>query len=284
MKIPVHIAEKLLQLSQGEVIPSGKAKHALIEELVSERIIERTGRIQKKLTIVDNKPLFLYLQNKLGINDLRKYIEVYQKENLQRNELVDISSNSKLKQVRTFKGFLVSSYIPLQATLNGKPITINFTDGTFQFIYDFEKFIPEENVTIVGIENPENFRYIEKQKYLFKDIQPLFVSRYPQNQSKDLIKWLQSIPNNYLHFGDFDFAGIGIYLNEYKKHLEKKALFFVPNNMEELIKLNGNRKLYNEQNINFKVERINEENLLKLIGTIHKYRKGLEQEAFIKCT
>lgn len=281
MKIPVHIAEKLLQLSQGEVIPSGKAKHALIEELVSERIIERTGRIQKKLTIVDNKPLFLYLQNKHGINDLKKYIEVYQKENLQRNELVEISSNSKLKQVRTFKGFLVNSYIPIQATLNGKPITINFTEGTFQFIYDFENFIPDENVTIVGIENPENFRYIEKQKHLFKEIQPLFISRYPQNQSKDLVKWLQSIPNNYLHFGDFDFAGIGIYLNEFKKLLEKKALFFVPNNIEELIKLNGNRKLYNEQNINFKVELINERDLLKLIETIHKYRKGLEQEILI---
>lgn len=282
MKIPFHIAEKLLQLSQGEVIPSGKAKHALIEELVSERIIERTGRIQKRLSIVDKTPLFLYLQNKYGINDLEKYIEVYQKENIQRSELVDISSNSKLKQVRTFKGFLVSSYIPLQATLNGKPITINFTDGTFQFIYDFEKFIPEENVTIVGIENPENFRYIEKQKYLFKDIKPLFVSRYPQNQSKDLVKWLQSIPNSYLHFGDFDFAGIGIYLNEYKKHLEKKALFFVPNNIEELIMHNGNRKLYNEQNFNFKMEGINEENLLKLIERIHKYRKGLEQEILIK--
>jgi hypothetical protein len=282
MRIPILIAEKLLQLSQGVIIPSGAAKHALIEELVSERIIERTGRIQKKLTLVDSKPLFLYLQNKHGINDLKKYIEVYQKEYLQRNELVDISSNSKLRQIRTFKGFLVNSYMPIKAALNGKPITLNFTDGTFQFIYDFEKFIPEENVTIVGIENPENFRYIETQKYLFKEIQPLFVSRYPQNQSKDLVKWLQSIPNNYLHFGDFDFAGIGIYLNEYKRHLEKRALFFVPNNIEELINLNGNRILYNEQNINFKVERINEENLLKLIETIHKYRKGLEQELLIK--
>jgi hypothetical protein len=176
----------------------------------------------------------------------------------------------------------VNSYIPIKVTLNGKPITLNFAEGTFKFIYDFEKFIPEQKVTIVGIENPENFRFIEKQKHLFKDIQPLFVSRYPQNQSKDLVKWLQSIPNNYLHFGDFDFAGIGIYLNEFKKHLDEKALFFVPNNMEELIRLNGNRKLYNEQNINFKVERINEENLLKLIETIHKYRKGLEQELLIK--
>ena len=282
MKIPVHIAEKLLRLSQGVVISAGKVKHALIEELVTEGILERTGRIQKKITLVDKKPLFLYLQNKLGINDLEKYIEVFQKENVQRNELVEISSNSKLKQVRTFKGFLVSSYMPINATLNGKPFIINFNDGTFQFIYDFEKFIPEQNVTIVGIENPENFRYIEKQMYLFKDLQPLFVSRYPQNQSKDLIKWLKSIPNNYLHFGDFDFAGIGIYLNEFKKHLDEKALFFVPDNIEDLIKLNGNKKLYNEQKINFNAQLIKEESLLRLIKTIHKYRKGLEQELLIK--
>lgn len=282
MKIPIKIAKILLQLSQGEVIPSSKAKHAIINELVSERIIEQTGRIQKKISLVDGKPLFLYLQNKYGINDLEKYIEVYQKENLKRNELVDISSNSKLRQVRTFKGFLVNSYIPVKAELNGKIITLNFTEGIFKFIYDFEKFIPEENVTIVGIENPENFRFIEKQKHLFKDIQPLFVSRYPQNQSKDLVKWLQSIPNNYLHFGDFDFAGIGIYLNEFKKHLDEKAAFFMPNNLEDLIKLNGNRKLYNDQSSNLKIELVNEDKILNLIEIIHKYRKGLEQELLIK--
>lgn len=282
IKIPIHIAQKLLQLSQGETIPSGSAKHAFIEELVSENVIQRTGRIQKKLIILDSKSLSLYLQNKHGINDLKKYIEIFQKEDLKRNELVDISSNSKLKQVRTFKGFLVSSYIPIQAKLKGKPITLNFTDGIFQFIYDFENFIPEQKVTIVGIENPENFRYIDRQKHLFKDIHPLFVSRYPQNQSKDLIKWLLSVPNNYLHFGDFDFAGIGIYLNEFKKHLNERAMFLLPNNIEELIKLNGNRKLYDDQKINFKIELINEEKLLKLIETIHKCRKGLEQELFIK--
>ena len=88
------------------------------------------------------------------------------------------------------------------------------TEGTFQFIYDYERFILPADITIVGIENPENFRQISQQQYLFKDIKPLFVCRYPQNQSKDLLKWLQSIPNSYLHFGDFDLAGIGIYLNE----------------------------------------------------------------------
>ncbi len=282
MKIPVHIAEKLLQLTQGKKIPSSAARHALIDELLSERIIERNGRIQKTLQVINNSSLFQYLQNKYGINNLEKYIEVSQKENVQRNELVEISSDSKFKQVRTFKGFLINSYTPIQATLNTKATTLNFTDGIFQFIYDFENFIPEENVTIVGIENPENFRFIDKQKRFFKDIKPFFVSRYPQNQSKDLIKWLQSIPNKYLHFGDFDFAGIGIYLNEFKKHISDKATFFVPDNIENLISENGSKDRYNQQKINFDTQTIQEERLLQLIKTIHKYRKGLDQEILIR--
>lgn len=281
MKIPVHIAERLLQLSQGEVIPSSGAKHSLIDELVSERIIERNGRIQKTLQVNNKKSLFQYLQNKFGINDLKKYIDVSQKENVHRSELVQVSSDSKLKQVRTFKGFLINSYVPIRATLSNKSTTLNFTDGIFQFIYDFSKFIPEQNVTIVGIENPENFRFIEKQKYYFKDIKPLFVSRYPQNQSKDLIKWLQSIPNNYIHFGDFDFAGIGIYLNEFKKHISDKATYFVPDNIDNLISENGSKERYNKQKVNFDPETIQEEKLNELINIIHKHKKGLDQERLI---
>lgn len=282
MKIPVHIAQKIAQLSQGETLPSSVAKHSIIEELISERIIERTGRIQKKLQLVNGNALFLYLQTKYGINDLEKYIEVSQKENVQRSELVEISSNSKLKNVRTFKGFLVNSNLPIQATLNGEETTLNFIEGTFQFIYDFENFIPENNITIVGIENPENFRWIAKQKHLFADIKPLFVSRYPQNQSKDLVKWLQSIPNNYLHFGDFDFAGIGIYLNEFKRHLPEKSSFFIPENIEILIAEKGNKNRYDQQKINFKTGTIEDGKLSQLIQTIHCYKQGLDQEIFIK--
>lgn len=281
MKIPIHIAEKLLRLSQGESIPSSLAKHSLIDDLVLEGIIERKGRIQKSLFLSDNKALITYLHNNCSINDLQLYIEVSKKESVTRSELVVVSSDSKLTAVRTFKGFLVNCYSPIQATLDGKQISINPVDGTFQFIYDFEKFSLSPDITIVGIENPENFRQIDKQKYLFNDIKPLFVSRYPQNQSKDLLKWLQKIPNNYLHFGDFDFAGIGIYLNEFKKHLTNKATFYVPNNIDELIKEFGNKKRYDEQNINFNIKAVSETKLLKLIKVIHSRRKGLDQEILI---
>ncbi len=281
MKLPVRIAKILVQLSNGESISSSKAKHISIEELIKEKIIDRTGRIQKKLYLINKQSLSIYLKNNYGISDLEKYIEVSNKENVSRNELTAISSDSKLKKVRTFKGFLVNSYIPVEANLNNKPIILSFTDGIFKFIYDFENFLPHKDFTIIGIENPENFRCIEKQKHLFEDIKPLFVSRYPQNQSKDLIKWLQSIPNNYLHFGDFDLAGIGIYLNEFEKHLSNKSTFFIPKNIEILIEKHGNRERYDNQKINFKEEKIKQQNITLLIKFIHKYKKGLDQEILI---
>jgi len=281
MKVPVHIAEKLLQLSQGEIIPSGSAKHSLIDDLVAEGILERKGRIKKTLQLHDSNSLHTYLQSHCSINDLSFYIEISNKEEITRSELVTASSDSKRFKVRTFKGFLVNCYNPIQATLDNKEILLNPVVGTFQFIYDFEKFVPSSDITIVGIENPSNFRHIEKQKHLFSDIKPLFVSRYPQNQSKDLIKWLQSIPNNYIHFGDFDFSGIGIYLNEFKKHLDNKTTFFIPDNIDNLIKKHGNKDRYNIQKINFDVKAIQEKKVLELIDIIHKYTKGLDQEILI---
>ena len=281
-KIPLHIAEKLLLLQQGAIISASLAKHAVIEEFVDENIVLRTGRVQKSLSVLNNDRLKVFLHNKFGINDLEKYIETLKLTDFKRTDLTEVSSNSKLKKVRTFKGFLVNSYLPIQARINGNSIFINPEVGTFTFISDFESFEIPDDITIVGIENPENFRYIEKQKYLFENIKPLFICRYPQNQHKDLIKWLQTIPNPYLHFGDLDFAGIGIYLNEFKKHHGNRATFFIPSNAEELLERYGNRELYDNQKRNFSMEEIEEIKLNQLITMIHEYKRGLEQEVFIK--
>jgi len=281
-KIPLNIAEKLLLLQQGAIISASSAKHAVIDEFVDENIVQRTGRVQKRLSVLNNDRLKVFLHNKFGINDLDKYIETLKKEEATRTDFVNIASNSKLKKVRTFKGFLVNSYSPIQAGINRNSILINPEIGTFTFVSDFESFEIPSNITIVGIENPENFRYIEKQKYLFENIMPLFVCRYPQNQTKDLINWLQSIQNPYLHFGDLDFAGISIYLNEFKKHLGNRATFFVPDDAKELLERYGNRGLYDNQKSHFSIEEIEEIKLNHLITIIHKYKKGLEQEIFIK--
>ena len=284
MKLPISIAEKLILLQTGEKLPFSKLKHSSIESMLDNGILKKQiqGRSKSLVYLVNVNSLVAYLKNHYGIDNLENYVEVSGKEELTRADLVSISSDSKLKSIRSFKGFLVNCYSPVQAEFNNKPITILPIEGMFNFIYDFEKLIPSPDITIVGIENPENFRHIFKQKYLFENIKPLFVSRYPQNQSKDLIKWLKSIPNNYLHFGDFDFAGLNIYRNEYKKHLKTKSQFFLPEGIEHLLSVNGNRKNYNIQKILFEKNDVDEENILILLSLIEKYKKGLEQEILIK--
>ncbi len=282
MTLPISIAEKLIALQNGEKIPFSKLKHSVIESMIDNGILKKQiqGR-SKTLIYLSNKNLLPpYLKNHFGIDDLNNYIEGCKSENLSRAEAIEISSNSKLKSIRTFKGFLVNCFQPVECKLNNRPITIQPEEGTFIFIYDYNNFTPHDNITIVGIENPDNFRHIQKQKKLFGDIQPLFVSRYPQN--KDLIKWLQAIPNNYLHFGDFDFAGLNIYCNEYKRHLKEKAKFFLPPDIEKLISTRGNRDNYDNQTILFNKNEIEEEDILTLLRLIEKYKKGLEQEVFTK--
>lgn len=202
-------------------------------------------------------------------------------EEASRADLVQITSDSKISKERAFQGFLVNCYEPIKAKLNNEDFVVHPPKGSFQFIYDYKDFIIPTEVTVVGVENAKNFSCIEEQQYLFKDIKPLFISRYPQNQNKDFIKWMKSLPNHYLHFGDFDFAGIGIYLNEYKKHLGNDAAFFIPSSIETDLKERGNRRRYDIQKLNFDLKEIKEPHLTHLIELIRSTRKGLDQEYYI---
>ena len=282
MKLTLKIAKVLVQLINGESIPNHSAKSRLIDDLVSENIITRKGKHKKSLELINKVDLHTYLANQLQINNLNKYILALENENSTRAELVKITTDSKKSKERAFKGFLMNSYSPIKAELNNETIIINPIKGSFVFIYDYESFIIPKEITVIGVENAKNFSQIQEQKYLFKNINPLFVSRYPQNQNKDFIKWMNSIPNKYLHFGDFDIAGIGIYLNEYKKHLIAKATFFIPENIKSDLRNNGNRERFDNQKINFKISDIKEPKILELIEIIQLEKKGLDQEYYIE--
>lgn len=284
MKLSLNIAKKLAFMLSGGEIPASTLKQDIISRMYEDKVVLRksSGKSKHTYYILNKGKLADYLRTDFGINDLEKYIETSNKADLTRSEAIKISSNSKIKNIRTFKGFLVNTYAPINAVLNNKNIVLAPTEGIFTFIYDFENFSVPENITIVGVENAENFRWISQQKPLFEDIEPLFVSRYPQNQSKDLIKWLKKIPNNYVHFGDFDFAGINIFLNEYQQKLGEKARFFIPENIEKMIKENGNTTIYDTQiRQKPRLEPETNEYLHKLVALIHQYKKGLEQEFLI---
>lgn len=284
MKLPFHIAKKFQQLLQpGISIASSAMQHAVVLKMLEDGLIQKKqiSKTKARLFISKRENVAAYLSNHFGISNLEEYINTLAAEEQSRAGNVAISGNSKLQSVRTFKGFLVNSYDAIKVDLDGNPIFIHPSPGSYTFICDYEGFIPDPLVTIVGIENPENFRQVEKQRYLFANIQPLFVSRYPQNN--DLIKWLTAIPNHYLHFGDFDFAGINIYQNEFKKHLGEKASFFLPENTELLLQNFGNRDLFNRQYSSVADYSLyTEKNTREVLRLMLKYKKGLEQEVFIK--
>lgn len=284
MTLPISIAEKLQQLLQpGASLPASALKHVAVEKMISDGVLQKRISGKSKAVILVSNPAALrsYLGNHFGVADLEKYIAAYKDADITRSEAITVSGNSKLKAIRSFKGFVVNSYEPIEATLNGESFTINPMPGSFVFISDYESFVPGAAVTIVGMENPENFRQVQRQQHLFEGIKPLFISRYPQ--SNDAIKWLQSISNNYLHFGDLDFSGINIYLNEYKKWIGQRASFFIPPNTAALLHRHGNRELYNRQ-LSLEADKslIEEEEIKTLISLLHREKKVLEQEVFIR--
>ncbi len=279
--LPLSVSEKLLLLAGGAQLPASTIKHAAIEELISEGIVSVriAGRTKRTFYISDRTALDTWLYNRYSINDLGEYIRVLKDTGAGRADLVLVSNDSKAQSKRTYQGFLLNSYTPIQCSLNGQPLTVHPAPGTFHFVYDFEHFVPAADTVVVGIENMENFRHADKLAYLFSDIKPLFVCRYPQEQAKDLIKWLTSIPNAYLHFGDYDFGGINIYLREYRKYLHDRASFFIPAKIEELIARHGNSKLYDRQQL-LQGDGV-EESIQSLVTLLHLHKKGLEQEALL---
>ena len=196
-----------------------------------------------------------------------------------RSELAAYSGNSKTKEIRSCPGFMVNSYDPIYAKLNGKDIVIAPEEGTMVFIADWEHFEIPQEVLVVGIENMENFRRIREQRYLFPTDRPiLFVSRYPQ--STDLRNWLQNISNDYLHFGDFDLAGMRIYETEFYKFLGNRASFFIPSDIENRLS-NGSTERYNTQYAKFKNYTPQDTRLLPLYEMIKHYHRCYDQEGYI---
>lgn len=281
MKLPLSIGKKLLQLVEGQSIPSSQFPKQWQELLLEEGILEKQviGRTKYRLHLHSESALQRYLTNKYNINDLAKYIYSLEKDNLTGAEAQEVASNSKLRK-SSFSGFLVSSNYPVQAKLGGQDFIIQSIPGSFVFIEDYPSFSIPKTFTVVGIENPENFKNPLSNDSLFNQYNPLYVCRYPQSNA--LVTWLRQIPNPYLHFGDFDLAGIAIYEREFRRWLGKRASFFIPANIRTLIKYYGNRTLYEQQFPHYRNFTTSDPKCRELLDIMHELRMGLEQEYFVR--
>ena len=273
------ISASIQALVAGEQVAGSRLSRILLNELMAEGLLLVTTRGSKKSYHArDVEALKRYLIDK---DENYRMLDVTVVDS--RASLAEETGNSKLLSVRSCPGFPINSYEPIESLLNGEQIVVNPPEGSFIFIDDWNQFSIPEDVVVVGIENMENFRMIRQQRRLFEsmlgDNPLLFVSRYPQ--STDLRKWLMNIPNHYVHFGDFDLAGISIFLSEFHSYLgSERSSFFIPKDIEHRLK-SGSMRHYNEQFQRFNHVKSDNQELQELIRLIHFYKRGYDQEGYI---
>ena len=277
------ISASLQALMAGEPVAGSKLSRRLLDELMAEDlllVITRGSR--KSYRARDTEALKRFLIDK---DESFRILEANASDS--RASMAAETGNSKLVTVRSCPGFPVNSYEPVACFLAGEPFVVNPQEGTFLFVSYWDKFAIPEDVVVIGIENMENFRMIRRQRRFFEEYlhthglsdKVLFVSRYPQ--STDLRRWLCTIPNHYLHFGDFDLAGINIFLKEFHQYMDKdRSSYLLPADIESRLK-SGSRQRYDEQYDRFKDISSDLPELQQLISLIHRERKAYDQEGYI---
>ncbi len=272
------ISASIQALISGEQVAGSKLSSKLLDELMAEGLLLVVAHGSKKsYRARDTEVLKRYLIDK---DESYRILNVTVVDS--RASLAEETGNSKLLSVRSCPGFPINSYEPIESLLNGETFVVNPPEGSFVFIDDWNHFSIPEDIVVVGIENMENFRMIRQQRKLFESIlgdkQLLFVSRYPQ--STDLRSWLLTIPNKYVHFGDFDLAGIHIFLKEFHKYLGGRSTYLIPSDIEQRL-TKGSQDRYNNQYGNYHTLLCDIPHLQSLIDLINQYHRGYDQEGYI---
>lgn len=286
MKLNKSIIEKLIALAKGEAIPASKLTRPIFSNMEQEGVLVTVARgSRRSLRAADGDAVRRYAADKLNVRDLEATLSVFESDYAERGELVRQTGDSKSRRCRAVKGFLVNVYKQVMASLNGCNLLLTPIDGASMFISDYESFKLPENAVVIGVENGENFRHVSRQKRLFEEVVPedvpaICVCRYPQNENNDLYKWLEMIPNRYIHFGDLDLAGVHIYLCEFYSRLGTRASMLIPADYEERVKT-GSRQRYDKQAPYFNNMELTDPHVAPLVECIHRHHRGYDQEGYI---
>ena len=267
----------LQRLMSGDSIAASSIRDDISTELLKEGLLTvRTHGSRRSYAAIDTVALGKFVESHYRV------FGIANKDKLTRAEMASETGNSKIVMVRSCPGFPVNTYEPTPCMLNGREFVVNPQEGSFVFVADWQSFFVPDDVFVVGIENMENFRLIRQQRKLFEQCiganRLLFVSRYPQ--SIDLRSWLQMIPNRYIHFGDFDLAGIHIFLTEFYAHLGTRSSFLIPQDIEERI-AKGSLERYNDQYARYSRITSDIKEIQALIDLFNKYHRCYDQEGYI---
>ena len=279
--LPLSFARCLLRLQNGELLNHSEiASKGLLKQFCEDGIIRIKPAGGRRVIYFCPEPVLLqnYLLAQNDILSLENYVSEFEVDSSDGESSLFASRSTKTFRGKSLQGFFIRAF---HAEMIFSGLTIRpVPHGIELFVYQPEKLQISHTALVIGIENPECFLKFEKLAHLFPQKELIIIMRYLSSSPN---KWLQTITNNYLHFGDFDPAGLNIYIQEYRKQLPaSRCNYFIPTNIDLLIKQYGLTSLYDQQihlckNINFQsYPEIN-----ALYGLMKKYRKGLEQERLL---
>jgi len=281
MKINRRDFLNIITLLEDGTITEGKFKNREIVTQLKLNGSVKDGKRSAKvryIDLVDSSNVFMLLKNYnyniSSVDDIQNYIDEIFHTDTSRDIVQKWHNNTKEKNSESLKGLYVSSLEKIDIKLDERKVSIIPNNGLGYFLFYTQKIELFADTIIVGVENYQVVWFAQKYKQFFDDKQMLFVVINPF-----MLEWIENVENEYVHFGDYDLAGINIYLNKIVPRLKKiqKHSFFIPENIEYLIHEYGDVSLYEQQkqyeNLDTEDEKI--KNLMQLI---RDEKKSIEQE------
>ncbi|KIM03101.1 MAG: hypothetical protein KU29_12715 [Sulfurovum sp. FS06-10] len=180
-----------------------------------------------EIILVDRESFDRYLKSQFNIVDLEGYLVELQNPSSTRAKMLSVSRNDKAKKINPLDGAYLSCYESIEIIIDNEMAQLAPLNGSCFFVSKSCQLEISEEILIVGVENVENLLFIQQQSHYFAAIpqKKLFIFR-----NKFMLEWLEKIDNDYLHYGDFDFAGISIYKSQILPRLKGEGSFFIPAN------------------------------------------------------
>jgi len=272
---PAHAA-KLARLDNGESLPRSQIPKVLLHPLQEAGVVRliRSGSSYVVRGVPD--ALARFVEHHWGVQDLSRYAEAAP-EKRSRELLSEIAGDSKALPNRPLEGIFLRSFG--KCYLREEPLGVAPQGSATLISLDSLPHLRIKTSVLIGIENPRCLWNFECARKYFPELKGLdFTLILRWHWGTAWRQWLAGWNGQILYFPDYDPAGLGIYAAEVLPHCPGARLL-VPKDFERLLTERGDRKFYVTQEVRFP-QQVNEE-ILSVMETLRKHRKGLEQESLL---
>lgn len=273
----------ITRMRDGERVPQGafssEAAKELLEQLKSRGAVSLQRNKSRGVYYAPDASKLLSVCSEISpeLSDLEAAARLAAGEEITRSESVEKFGDSKVgSNVNAYKGFTLISDQRMTINYYGEEFTLKPTIGVH--VIDWKGIWIPEDVIVIGVENSQCFYCLDWIKNIGLKGRYVILNRFPVCEEAKL--WLESIPNRYIHFGDFDLGGIQIYESEFKRRLGDRASFLLPDDIEERIRMKGNAALYTKQMKTQSGVTSPSGELNHLLEVIHSCQKVYEQEGY----